>query len=64
MRCRKGLILILLALIFISESMCNPCNHKFPLDCMDEDNKDNKECGKVNIYTKNIYLTPNSQTLT
>ncbi|WP_129030079.1 hypothetical protein [Clostridium tetani] len=63
MRCRKGLILILLALILISESMCNPCNHTFPLDCMNEDNKDdkgNKECGKVNIYTKNIYVTPHS----
>lgn len=61
----KALILILLALILISENTnthrynrlkntnTNPYNYKFTLDCMD---KENKECTRINLYAKNLYL--------
>lgn len=73
MRSCKALIIILLALIVMSEEFkCTeefknikeventntlPYNYKFTMDCMGED------CNNVDIYAKNIYLNPPSKTL-
>ncbi|MCR1934815.1 hypothetical protein ACQX0N_00410 [Clostridium tepidum] len=48
------LTLIFVTLIFISRyANKKPYNYKLTIDCMD---KDSKECTKVNLYAKNLYL--------